>query len=1048
MGAYYKANRKFKVPEIASIIRKYIAEEKNILATEIKLLKLPAFAEFIQKLDEKNRNSFKEHMRRYLWIYHPDCPFEINTTNRFLIITHEAAITARQPINRGQIIEHLEGYRFNVTHEEELALMAAKKDFSVVSSSSKGDRACFLGPARFCNHDCKANAKLLPGDKGRVRIQAIMDIEVGEEITYGYAETYFGSENQECLCFSCEGALDKGWAQVDENGERIEPEETPEPEGRPRRKRRRTNYNEFRSQPPSSQQPKVGKVKRRRGRKRKDDTGGDDESDESDEEDEDEDDDEDDLSELSLTPTPPLPEQSGPPPPSPPDIIIVRNLAPKYTGNDVFRGVRSIFAESMLKSLALESQLAPEMESTVEASVEESIFEELPPSEQQSRFRLETPTPATSPDTEIKVEDETDMEISSQLFPKRSNRISSKLSTPRGMSSPVGAAKKLRERQMERPRSPRSASRKPKDDESSGAATSDVVPHTYAGIEVFQMMVNGVVLMHRKKDSWVNATQILKVAGYEKHHRTRVLQEQIEKVEHEKVQGGYGKYQGTWVSWKRGEKFARKHGVDTRPLWRMYDHNIVVRAEEGEAKMKAESKFVSELKKSLRSDGDVDPGALSVLKDAAAPTRAASNPFRQGRSSANKFRKGCPPPVPSESHPLKRKRDPRNSSPVAISPGTFYRSKKAPNSPPVRSLKEATSREKKPSVDPIQKSSNPFRQRPPSQPQPQPRPIRTYSRNVKKLVSSYSPGKHTHTHLPPLPTIPLASDLSSLEEELSSSSESDPDDDDDPKPARPLPKLCDKEDGKDIINIVSSSPFPASTSAKRRTCTKPDPFAPLVTHRVPGDYINTPALLKMPGDTWVNCMVCEGSFMHEEAHRAKPYCKRCVRHVKVYGLTWPNTTEGWREVGMVGEKEKMEEAEKLRKVGLKVKVKGGKVFWWEWRKDLRSLKLEEGWADVEGLQRLGKRRLGMARMRSGKAQGLGKEESDTYSMEESVKAKVVENEKLEDVKSDMMKDFIKDLGGSVAIGKLLSDSPKPKRSPGRPPKAGKIRGSGGSFVKA
>jgi hypothetical protein len=38
--------------------------------------------------------------------------------------------------------------------------------------------------------------------------------------------------------------------------------------------------------------------------------------------------------------------------------------------------------------------------------------------------------------------------------------------------------------------------------------------------------------------------------------------------EHEKVQGGYGKYQGTWINYKRGVDFCRQYGVEglLRPL--------------------------------------------------------------------------------------------------------------------------------------------------------------------------------------------------------------------------------------------------------------------------------------------------------------------------------------------------------------------------------------------------------------------------------------------------------------------------------------------------
>jgi len=51
--------------------------------------------------------------------------------------------------------------------------------------------------------------------------------------------------------------------------------------------------------------------------------------------------------------------------------------------------------------------------------------------------------------------------------------------------------------------------------------------------------------MRRKADSWMNATQILKVADFDKPQRTRILEREVQKGMHEKVQGGYGKYQGT-----------------------------------------------------------------------------------------------------------------------------------------------------------------------------------------------------------------------------------------------------------------------------------------------------------------------------------------------------------------------------------------------------------------------------------------------------------------------------------------------------------------------
>ncbi|ROT36129.1 apses-domain-containing protein [Sodiomyces alkalinus F11] len=90
----------------------------------------------------------------------------------------------------------------------------------------------------------------------------------------------------------------------------------------------------------------------------------------------------------------------------------------------------------------------------------------------------------------------------------------------------------------------------------------------YSGVDVYEMEVHGIAVMRRRNDSWLNATQILKVAGVEKGKRTKILEKEIQTGEHEKVQGGYGKYQGTWIKFDRGVEVCRQYGVEEllRPL--------------------------------------------------------------------------------------------------------------------------------------------------------------------------------------------------------------------------------------------------------------------------------------------------------------------------------------------------------------------------------------------------------------------------------------------------------------------------------------------------
>ncbi|KAG6329253.1 hypothetical protein ID866_9836 [Astraeus odoratus] len=69
-------------------------------------------------------------------------------------------------------------------------------------------------------------------------------------------------------------------------------------------------------------------------------------------------------------------------------------------------------------------------------------------------------------------------------------------------------------------------------------------------------MCKGVAVMRRRSDSWLNATQILKVAGFDKPQRTRILEREVQKGEHEKVQGG------TWIPLERGVALARQYNCE------------------------------------------------------------------------------------------------------------------------------------------------------------------------------------------------------------------------------------------------------------------------------------------------------------------------------------------------------------------------------------------------------------------------------------------------------------------------------------------------------
>lgn len=185
---------------------------KDLDAAEKKLLATDGLRRFHNGLKtDKEKTDFRRHLRRYLQIYLPDCPWEVNSTNRYTIVSHEAAVTARKSIRRNESIKYLSGIQVVITPEEEKEIAVRKKDFSIVVSSRNKCTSLFMGPARFANHDCGANAKLMTTSQAGIEIIATRPIEPGEEITVTYGENYFGEDNCECLCKTCEDHLRNGW---------------------------------------------------------------------------------------------------------------------------------------------------------------------------------------------------------------------------------------------------------------------------------------------------------------------------------------------------------------------------------------------------------------------------------------------------------------------------------------------------------------------------------------------------------------------------------------------------------------------------------------------------------------------------------------------------------------------------------------------------------------------------------------------------------------------------------------------------------------------
>ena len=250
-GNKYNPIRGVKEDDVPQILLHKLIVEKDFTAAEKALWKLPGVRNYRLRLSPQEMSDFREHFDKYVQMYKTDCPWEVSTTNRYTITTHEAAVTVRRRIKAGEPVKYLVGTLVPLTAEESKNLDVTNRNFSIVTSARKKFSSIFLGPARFANHDCNANARLEVRGNDGMQVVAVKNIDVGEELTVSYGNDYFGPDNVDCLCHTCEVLERNGWTARAASGlsrtatpvsEEPLPEDLPEvPPARRKRGRPRKN---------------------------------------------------------------------------------------------------------------------------------------------------------------------------------------------------------------------------------------------------------------------------------------------------------------------------------------------------------------------------------------------------------------------------------------------------------------------------------------------------------------------------------------------------------------------------------------------------------------------------------------------------------------------------------------------------------------------------------------------------------------------------------------------------------------------------------------
>ncbi|KND00924.1 uncharacterized protein SPPG_09168 [Spizellomyces punctatus DAOM BR117] len=222
---------------VVDIVRDQILENKSIDSASTALMKcligpasikcdgapssvikrsFQAFRPFFEGRSRDQLEDFRDHAKRYLGMYHPAAGYEIAQTSRYKSSGKvEACIIATREFNAGDQIPHCTGVIAELDEDDEEYLV--NRDFSVMFSTKKDCMCLFLGPARFVNHDCDPNCKfiLLNERANLICFKVLRDIKVGEELTTFYGSNYFGEDNKECLCETCERLQKGGFTPAD-----------------------------------------------------------------------------------------------------------------------------------------------------------------------------------------------------------------------------------------------------------------------------------------------------------------------------------------------------------------------------------------------------------------------------------------------------------------------------------------------------------------------------------------------------------------------------------------------------------------------------------------------------------------------------------------------------------------------------------------------------------------------------------------------------------------------------------------------------------------
>ncbi|KAI9206058.1 uncharacterized protein BJ171DRAFT_457661 [Polychytrium aggregatum] len=172
----------------------------------------------------------------------------------------------------------------------------------------------------------------------------------------------------------------------------------------------------------------------------------------------------------------------------------------------------------------------------------------------------------------------------------------------------------------------------------------------YSNVPVWEIRAKNIPVMRRQADGYINATQILRAAGLTKPQRTRILERDVVGGTHEKVQGGYHGFQGTWIPLERAKSLANEYALYTE-LEPLLSYDAAPLAIDPESEAKRRKKLLSTPSSPLQSlsPGPMEAGGPSLLDSPTSSRRSARAAAYASRGFARSQNQENIPPLDSSS---------------------------------------------------------------------------------------------------------------------------------------------------------------------------------------------------------------------------------------------------------------------------------------------------------------------------------------------------------------------------------------------------------------